>query len=100
MARWVAEHPLLAENFAKLSEVVNYDAMEPFTALAATKVVLKRAGKLTEKMAFAKDSADPAVGMQLILQLARALATQDARLAARVSRDLPELHDVIEVGHD
>ena len=100
MPRWVAEHPMLADNFENLSNYVDYEAMDPFTALAATKIVLRKAEKLTEKQAFSKDPDDPAVRMHLILQLARAVATQDARLALKVTADMPELRDIIEVGFD
>ena len=30
MPRWVAEHPMLADNFENLSNYVDYEAMDPF----------------------------------------------------------------------
>ena len=57
---------------------------------------MRSAGKITEKEAFRKDAAGPTVRMQLILQLSRALAAQDGKLARKVIRDLPELANCIE----
>jgi hypothetical protein len=65
--RWIAEHPLFADCFEKLLRKVDLDALPPFEALKATKILMRSAGKITEKEAFRKDAADPAVRMQLIL---------------------------------
>ena len=67
--------------------------MDPFSALSATKVVLRRAGKAAEKEALAKECCRPEVRMQLILQVARAIASQ-------ILKDLPVLQNIVEVGPD
>ena len=101
MPRWVAEHALLAKKkFDELQQRVDFEALSPFAALMATKILIKHAGELTEKEAFAEDSSGPAVRMQLILQLSRAIASQDGNLARKVVRDLPELMQIIEVCGD
>ena len=80
----------------KLLRKADLDALPPFEALKATKILMRSAGKITRKKAFRKDAADPVVRMQLILQLSRALAAQDGKLARKVIRDLPELANCIE----
>ena len=80
MLRWIAEHELLRQEFDKLSAHIDLDGLSPFVALKAIKLLLKKAGKNAEKLAYKQDMNNPSVRMQLVLQLARALAEQDVKL--------------------
>jgi hypothetical protein len=80
MPRWLAEHPILKQEFDRLAETVDLDSLDPFSALAATKSLIKKAGKNAERLIFKQDVSNPAVRMQLVLQFARALAEQNVKL--------------------
>ena len=95
MPRWLAEHDLFEETFNKMAAPINFEDFEPFIALRLIKKLMKKAGSLAKRLAFKKDPSNPSIRMQLILQLARAVAEQDVKLANRVISDLPEIKDMI-----
>ena len=95
--RWLAEHPLMRDTFARIADKIKFDELEPFVALRVIKVLIRKASSLVAKAAFKRDVNDPSIRMQLVLQFSRALAAQDARLANKVMLDLPELTSLVDV---
>jgi hypothetical protein len=98
--RWIAEHPKFAEMFAELAATAGLELLSASDALDRTKDLLRNAGKRTLKDAMNKSPDTPEQRLQLILQLARAISTQDVRLASRVLDSLPSLRDAVEVSAD
>ena len=79
MPRWLAEHPKLAGKFAELAEHVNFDALPAFEAIEVTKTLIRASAKIVQKSLYESDRQCPAVRMQCLLQLARAMGEGDAK---------------------
>jgi hypothetical protein len=100
MPRWLAEHPKLAGKFAELAEHVNFDALPAFEAIEVTKTLIRASAKIVQKSLYESDRQCPAVRMQCLLQLARAMGEGDAKGARRATKWMPDLARTFSTNND
>jgi hypothetical protein len=100
MPRWLAEHPKLAEKFAELAEHVNSDVLPAFDAIDVIKTLVRAAAKIVERSLYETDHQSPAVRMQCLLQLARAIGEGDAKGARRATKWMPDLAQTFHTFND
>jgi hypothetical protein len=97
MPRWLVEHAEFKHCLDERLAWCDLSNHAPYEALRKVKLIMRQAGKQAQRNLSNKPPETAAQEMQLILQLARGSATQDAIITEKVLVNLPLLQRAVQV---
>jgi hypothetical protein len=97
LPRWLVNHTEYKRCLTERLEWCDLSSLAPYEALRKVKLIMRQAGKQAQRNLSDGPPETAAQKMQLILQLARGIATQDAIITEKVLVKLPLLQRAVQV---